>query len=296
MASETDVSRNIIYDPVRGEYINVETGEVVSEGEIREGKDWRAFDAEDVMTRAHTGPGYTMKVHDGGITTFVDGRSRISKMQKILRRPSDLAGKREIEAKKRLNEIAGIISLPEILVEDAGYIIKKLAVRGVIKRKNLDYIVATVIYRVAYLRNIDLDKEVLMKTMSLDRRKFFETLKKLEWSEVFNDIREKVSRGERNISICGSNSIDRILSNIKLSDSVRETSIRILRSLYILDPSICSGKNPKGIVGAAIYIASIINNERISQQEIASKLNISEVTIRNRYKHILDKIDLVVFI
>ena len=44
------------------------------------------------------------------------------------------------------------------------------------------------------------------------------------------------------------------------------------------------GRNPIGIVAACIYISCVECSERRTQRQIARELEITEVTIRNRYK------------
>ena len=44
------------------------------------------------------------------------------------------------------------------------------------------------------------------------------------------------------------------------------------------------GRNPIGVVAACIYIACVDCDERRTQRQIARELEITEVTIRNRYK------------
>ncbi|MEZ0290744.1 MAG: transcription initiation factor IIB family protein [Sulfolobales archaeon] len=289
----------IIYDPVRGEYINLLTGEVVYDSETISGKDWRAYSAEEHLTRARTGSGLTFKVHDGGITTFIEGDNKYSNLQRRLRRTGDTSVRREIEAKKILNEIAGILNLPEVLVEDAGILIKKAVNKNLIKRKNIEAVVGAIIYRVAFIRKIDLDKDQLLKILGVSKKKLFKTLKRLEWENLFDEFRERVSkhaRDRRGGSMCGGSGMFVLLERLEVSENVKRLASNIIESLSRVNPSICSGKNPRGLLGAVVYIASIISSEKISQQEIARRLGVSEVTIRNRYKNILDEVDIVVFI
>ena len=51
-----------------------------------------------------------------------------------------------------------------------------------------------------------------------------------------------------------------------------------------------SGRGPAGIAAAATYIATVLTNERKTQREIAEIANVTEVTIRNRYKELLEKL------
>ncbi|MBO5519631.1 MAG: transcription initiation factor IIB, partial [Candidatus Methanomethylophilus sp.] len=41
---------------------------------------------------------------------------------------------------------------------------------------------------------------------------------------------------------------------------------------------------------ASIYIASILTNERRTQREVADVAGVTEVTIRNRYKELNEKL------
>lgn len=62
----------------------------------------------------------------------------------------------------------------------------------------------------------------------------------------------------------------------------------------ILDLSARNGvlesKNPMAMAAAATYLASVKNDERISQLKISKVSGISAVTIRDRTKEILKKI------
>jgi len=49
-----------------------------------------------------------------------------------------------------------------------------------------------------------------------------------------------------------------------------------------------SGKSPVGLAAAAIYAASLLCNEKVTQNEVSEVANISEVTIRNRYHELLE--------
>ena len=51
-----------------------------------------------------------------------------------------------------------------------------------------------------------------------------------------------------------------------------------------------SGRGPAGIAAAATYIASLLTNERRTQGEIARGAQVTEVTIRNRYKELTQKL------
>ena len=53
-----------------------------------------------------------------------------------------------------------------------------------------------------------------------------------------------------------------------------------------------SGRGPAGIAAAGLYVAALLNSEKRTQREVADVAGITEVTIRNRYKELLEKLGL----
>ena len=53
-----------------------------------------------------------------------------------------------------------------------------------------------------------------------------------------------------------------------------------------------SGRGPTGLAAAVTYVASLLAGEHKTQREIAEVAKVTEVTIRNRYKELLEKVDI----
>ena len=49
------------------------------------------------------------------------------------------------------------------------------------------------------------------------------------------------------------------------------------------------------MAAAAIYIASVVYDQRKTQKTIADTVGVTEVTIRNRYKELAKNLDIVVY-
>jgi transcription initiation factor TFIIB len=86
--------------------------------------------------------------------------------------------------------------------------------------------------------------------------------------------------------------IARLISNLQLIGAAEITAKRMLRILNKLQLN--TGKGPMGIAAAVIYITSIILNEHRTQREIAEETNVTEVTIRKRYKDIVQNIEILI--
>ena len=60
------------------------------------------------------------------------------------------------------------------------------------------------------------------------------------------------------------------------------------------EQKLTSGRGAKSIAAAACYIASKIGGDCKTQREVAEVANITEVTIRNRYKEMMNKLEIIV--
>jgi len=69
------------------------------------------------------------------------------------------------------------------------------------------------------------------------------------------------------------------------------------RILYVTkELKLTSGRGPTGMAAAASYIASILTGERITQREIAEISQVTEVTIRNRYKELVQRLQFTIYL
>ncbi len=59
-----------------------------------------------------------------------------------------------------------------------------------------------------------------------------------------------------------------------------------------VDQELTNGRGPISIAAAAIYIAAILCDERRIQREVAEVTCVTEVTIRNRYKELVETLDI----
>ena len=82
--------------------------------------------------------------------------------------------------------------------------------------------------------------------------------------------------------------ISRFCSKLTLSSKVQAKVAEIVRD--VSEEELLSGKAPTGIAAAAIYMAAILCNENRTQKEIANVTGVTEVTIRNRYKELAEKL------
>jgi transcription initiation factor TFIIB len=83
--------------------------------------------------------------------------------------------------------------------------------------------------------------------------------------------------------------LPRFISELDLPDEVERLARDLLEAAK--KKSVHSGKSPVGLAAASIYAAALLSNERVTQSAIGEVTEVSEVTIRNRYKELLDAAD-----
>ncbi|PSP68112.1 transcription initiation factor IIB 2, partial [Halobacteriales archaeon QH_8_67_27] len=83
--------------------------------------------------------------------------------------------------------------------------------------------------------------------------------------------------------------LPRFVSDLGLSDDTERRARELVESAR--DDGILSGKSPVGLAAAAVYAAALLTNEKVTQSEVSGVANISEVTIRNRYKELLETVE-----
>jgi transcription initiation factor TFIIB len=80
--------------------------------------------------------------------------------------------------------------------------------------------------------------------------------------------------------------IARIASKIGIQEKTKRHAIKVLKLAQ--KNEISAGKDPMGLAAAALYLSCVKNGEDKTQRDIAEAANVTEVTIRNRYKGLKD--------
>jgi transcription initiation factor TFIIB len=80
--------------------------------------------------------------------------------------------------------------------------------------------------------------------------------------------------------------VARIASKIGLSEKTKRYATEILRKAE--ENKVSAGKNPMALAATALYISCIKMGVRYTQRDLAEAGNITEVTLRNRHKGLLE--------
>ncbi|HDJ96460.1 MAG TPA: transcription initiation factor IIB [Candidatus Aenigmarchaeota archaeon] len=284
-------STDFIEDPIHGELICAKCGLVVKEDMIDTSQEWRAFDNEQMSRRARGGAPLTFTKHDKGLTTEI-GKG-LGELYKV---PSKKRAqyyritkwhKRLIKSKNRnlsfalseLQRIVSFLNLPRSAHERIARYYTEAVDKGLVRGRSIESVIAALTYAVSRQFKTPRTLNEIAEASGVEKREIGRTYR-------------YIAR-ELNIRILPANPIDyvpRFCSMLGLSDKVQAKAIEILKRAMKHD--LTSGKGPTGVAAAAIYIACVLLGEKRTQRDVANMINVTEVTIRNRYKELVEKLGL----
>ena len=280
----------IIYDETRGEYVCIETGEVIEERVVDQGPEWRAFTPEEREKRSRTGSPLSPTIHDAGLATMIDWRDKDASGKKLeLKRRLEVMRWRKWQIRTRiqnsidrnitqaaaeLERITDQLGLPRAIKEQAATIYKRAVEKGVVRGRSVESVVAAAIYAACRIFRVP---------RTLDE---ISQLTKTSKKEVARCYRLLVRELGLKIPISdASDFVPRIAAALGLSGNVVRKAIEIIEQAKKL--GLTAGKDPAGLAAAAVYTAAQLFNERRTQKDVAQVAGVTEVTVRNRYKELI---------
>jgi transcription initiation factor TFIIB len=284
-----------IRDYERAELTCLNCGLVVKDRMIDTGPEWRAFDHEQWEKRARAGTPTTYTIHDKGLSTMIDWRNRDSsgkslapgKRAQIYRlrkwqRRTRVSGVIELNlafAFSELDRMASHLGLPRNVREASAVIYRKAVEQKLVRGRSIEGVAAAVLYAACRQCKVP-------RTLG-------------EIAEVSRVSRKETGRSYRliarelNIAIPPTNPVDyipRFANQLNLSGEAQAKTVEILKHASM--KGLTSGRGPTSVAAAAIYIASVALNERRTQRDVAEVARVTEVTLRNRYKELVEKLSL----
>jgi len=292
-------STNLSRDYKRGELICNDCGLVIEEDFIDHGPEWRAFDSEQREKRARVGAPMTYTIHDKGLSTIISwtnrdaygkfiptrNRAQLYRLRKWQTRTriSDGMEKNLALALSALDQMSSALSLPKNVRETAAMIYRKAVRKKLIRGRSIEGVTAAVLYAACRQCNVPRTLEEISNITQMKKK------------EIGRNYRSILHRLElKLLPTTPQDYISRFCSELKLSGDVQAKTLEILQEA--VHQELTSGRGPTGIAAASIYIASVLCGEQRTQREVAEVAGVTEVTIRNRYKEIAEKLDISIIL
>jgi transcription initiation factor TFIIB len=280
-------SKNLVHDYDTGETICGACGLVLYEQMFDKGPEWRAFTQEEKTSRSRVGTPTSYSIHDKGLSTTISqvdrdafGRKlplstrlqmwRLRKWQ-IRSRVHSSSDRNLAQAMTELERLSGKVNISPPIKEKAAVIYRKALDKALVRGRSINAIAAAALYAACRksgsprtLREIAEASLVNKKDVA---RCYRLLLQELDFHMPISDPLTYVSK---------------IAEKNGVSGKTQGVAIAILGEAR--RKRFAAGKDPMGMAAAALYIACLQHNEKITQKDIAEAAGVTEVTVRNRYK------------
>ncbi|EMA36792.1 transcription initiation factor IIB [Halobiforma nitratireducens] len=265
-------------------------GLVVSDDPIDRGPEWRAFDAGERERKSRVGAPTTTLLHDRGLSTVIDWRDtdgygqalsdkRRRQFQRLRRwderfRTKDATDRNLKHALGEIERMGAALDIPDDACETASVIYRRALEAELLPGRSIEAMATAALY--AAVRQAGLPRPV-------DE---LATVSRIDYLEVTRAYRYLVRELELPMSPPDPlEYVPRYASRLELSNETERTAREILDAG--VREGVHSGKHPVGLAAAALYAASRLTGESLTQNEVSATADVSKVTIRNRYQELL---------
>ncbi len=280
-------SKNLVHDYDTGETICGDCGLVLYEQMLDKGPEWRAFTQQEKTSRSRVGLPTSYSIHDKGLSTTISqvdrdafGRKlpistrlqmwRLRKWQ-IRSRVHSSIDRNLAQAMAELERLSSKVSTSPPIKEKAAVIYRKALEKGLVRGRSINAIAAASLYAACRKSGSPRTLREIAEASLVDRkdvaRCYRLLLQDFDFHMPISDPLTYVSK---------------IAEKNGISGKTQGAAITLLaearRKRFV------AGKDPMGMAAAALYIACLQHNERITQKDIAEAAGVTEVTVRNRYK------------
>ena len=230
-------------------------------------------------------------MHDMGLATIINpankdasGRPLTSTMKSTIERLRTWDSRSQVhepvdrnfrQAFSELNRLKDKLSISDAVIEKAAYIYRKALDKGLVRGRSISALMASALY--AACRDTSTPRNL----------KDVEQAANIKRKDIARCYRLLVKELDLKMPVTDSvQCVARIASKIGIQEKTKRFATKVLKTAQ--ENEVSAGKDPMGLAAAALYLACVKNGEDKTQRDIAEAANVTEVTIRNRYKGLKD--------
>jgi len=271
----------------KGEVVCAQCGLVLEKDNISRQQEWRAFTPQEYAEKTRTEVLYQGRGTEIGYAFERQAPSpQIRRWKRHQRRATESKQTRNlIIAEQELQRIISRLYLPSKVKELATVIYKMALDQDLIRGRTITGMVSASIYFTCRLLQIPRPFSRFSEITRLSEKEIARNYRLL-YKELTHKLDQKL-----NIKVQAPSylqPINPITENLHISFKTAQLATKIIKAAE--KKKLTQGRDPKGMAAAAIYIACVLNKEKRTQNEIADEAHVTEVTLRNRYKELKEKL------
>jgi len=285
------VKGTLVTDHESGEMCCSKCGFVLTEKLQESGPEWRSFTQDEHGDRARAGAPTSLTMHDMGLATIINptnkaasGKPQTSAMKSTIERLRTWDSRSQVhepvdrnfrQAFSELNRLKDKLAISDAVIEKAAYIYRKALDKGLVRGRSISALMAAALYAACRDTETPRNLKDVEQAANIKRKDIARCYRLLikEW-----DLKMPVTDSVQCVA--------RIASKSGIQEKTKRHAINVLKLAQ--KNEISAGKDPMGLAAAALYLSCVKNGEDKTQRDIAEAANVTEVTIRNRYKGLKD--------
>lgn len=277
----------VVTDTNTGENFCGKCGFVLTDQAVESGPEWRSFSKEEHEGRSRAGVPTSLAMHDMGLATIIGptdrdatGKPLSASMRSTIERLRTWDSRSQVhepvdrnfrQAFSELSRLKDKLTISSAVLEKAAYIYRKALQKGLVRGRSISALIAAALY--AACRDTETPRTLKDVGQAAN-------IKKKDIARCYRLIHREL---DLKMPVVNSvQCISRIASKIGISEKTRRSACLVLKEAQ--DSHESAGKDPMGLAAAALYLSCVKNGESLTQRDIAEAANVTEVTIRNRYK------------
>ncbi|MFW9949952.1 MAG: transcription initiation factor IIB family protein [Candidatus Thorarchaeota archaeon] len=278
-----ECSGNTIIIQEKGEIVCSQCGLVISERFLdttHSGK--RAFTKQEKELRERTGSPISILLPDMGLSTVIDKSSiKNPDLKRAAKWNSRLTWDKRnmLIATTELKRISSNLNLPDHVKKAAIRLYIEAFKKKLLRGRSINGMVAACLYFACREKRVPRTlQEILVETSIDDKsvRRCYRTI-----------IRELNLKAP---STDPTSLIPKYIAELGLEVDIEKSTIILIKNFTSKFST--SGKDPKGLCAGALYLICKKKDKRISQKDIAQIVGVTEVTLRSRYKDLINKLNI----
>jgi transcription initiation factor TFIIB len=266
-----------------GEIVCSQCGLVLNERSVDvTHSDKRAYTSQEKKQREHTGAPISSLLPDIGLTNVIDKKNiKDPDLKRAVKWNTRITWEKRniLIATTELKRICSNLNLPNHIKFEAIKLYKEAFKKKLLRGRSINSMIAACIYLAIRLKKIPRTLQEILE----------------ESSENEKDIRRCYRVLIRELNIKSPNTdpsalIPTYIANLNLNHEVEGIATKIVN--IFSSKFSTSGKDPKGIVAGALYLACKLKNLDLTQKQIANIVGVTEVTLRSRFKELSTKLNI----
>ncbi len=282
-------STEFVYNPQTSELVCKKCGYVIEEVPYL-GREWRILEGDDFESKARTGGPMTYSKIASSLTTEIgkaedlyalsDEERRMFERLRKWQQRSTSSYERNIKlAQQELKRLSSLLQLPQHVEETAMKLYLTAAEKGLIRGRSIESVVAACVYVACRMHDVPRTLDEVVKASGVYKKELGRT-----YRHLIRNLKIKIT------PIDVTEYVHRFAAILNLPPEVTAKAVEIVQKAKELD--LTAGRGPAGIAAAAIYLAVFMHGIKKTQKEIAEVAGVTEVTVRNRYKELIEKLGL----